>query len=274
MKSFEFEVWDSGRLTVNRAWGARLRSAELASFDALMHYQGGTVAKNVLRERTTVRFELPADSRAPEAFFIKRHIPSSWREYVKPLLRFNRPTLGAQHEWNAILAFHEAGIATMTPVALGEHNGSSFLITCEIDNCRRLSDWMADVLPRRNAVPRDDINRVIAAVARVARTMHQNGMHHQDFYVHHLLVPQGPAPRDVYVIDLGRVRRHARLSRRWIVKDLAQLSYSARLCTCSDRLRFLRAYLGRPLKRSDRRLIGRIVRKARTIARHTRKNRL
>ena len=274
MKNFEFEVWDSGRLTVNRTWSDRLKSAQLTSFDALMNYQGGTVAKNVLRERTTVRFELPAEKRVPDAFFIKRHIPSSWKEYVKPLLRFNRPTLGAENEWNAILEFHKAGIATMVPVALGANAGASFLITSEIDGCRRLSDWMADVLPRRDSLPREDVNRVIVAVARVARTMHQSGMHHQDFYVHHLLVPRGSSPADVYVIDLGRVRRHARLPTRWIVKDLAQLCYSAGLCTCSDRVRFLREYLGRPLESQDRRLIGRIVREARAIARHTKKNRL
>ena len=36
----------------------------------------------------------------------------------------------------------------------------------------------------------------------------------------------------------------ARLARRWIVKDLAQLNYSASGVSASDRLRFLTAYLG------------------------------
>ncbi|MGH7201974.1 MAG: lipopolysaccharide kinase InaA family protein, partial [Planctomycetaceae bacterium] len=81
----------------------------------------------------------------------------------------------------------------------------------------------------------------------------------------------GPA---LHVIDLGRARRRRRLSRRWIVKDLAQLNYSAAGVTRADRLRFVRAYLGRPIREDDRRLLARIGRKTRAIARHSRKNRL
>src|SRR4051812_49026732 len=113
-------MWDEGRLTVNRDWARLLKANRLTSFSALMGFEGGEVAKNVLRERTTTRFELANGQSPGEAFYIKRHRPSSWIEYVKPLMRLRRPILGARNEWQAILAFHEAGISTMTPVALGE----------------------------------------------------------------------------------------------------------------------------------------------------------
>ena len=58
----------------------------------------------------------------------------------------------------------------------------------------------------------------------------------------------------------------------WIVKDLAQLHYSTRWFTAADRLRFLTTYLGRPFKDEDRTLIRRILRKAASIRRHSRKH--
>jgi hypothetical protein len=78
----------------------------------------------------------------------------------------------------------------------------------------------------------------------------------------------------LFVIDLGRVRRRRRLGRRWIVKDLAQLNFSAPWLSQQDRTQFLTTYLGRPLSATDRPLIRRIERKTAAIARHTRKNHL
>jgi hypothetical protein len=79
---------------------------------------------------------------------------------------------------------------------------------------------------------------------------------------------------DIRVIDLGRVVQSAKLSKRQVIKDLAQLDFSARRLSCSDRLRFLRLYLGRPFRPSDRWLVRCIVRKSRHIASHTAKHQL
>jgi hypothetical protein len=77
----------------------------------------------------------------------------------------------------------------------------------------------------------------------------------------------------MYVIDLGRVRAHGPwFARRWIVKDLAQLSFSAKDARLTERLRFLREYLGRKLEPGDRRLIRGILKKSERIARHTAKH--
>ena len=97
--------------------------------------------------------------------------------------------------------------------------------------------------------------------------MHGAGLHHQDFYLGHLMLSQSQSDL-IYVIDLGRVQKHARLSRRWIVKDLAQLDFSAS-ATPVERLRFLREYLGRRLTSEDRSLVADIQAKAAAIARHS-----
>jgi len=283
LKSFAFERWDHDRLVVNSSAAAILRSNRLTTFRALMDYQGGTNAKNVLRERTTTRIVLTDETGREQPFYIKRHRPPPWKEYVKPWLRLTRPILGARNEWEAILRFHAASIRTMIPIALGECRRHSFLVTASIEGCEKLSHWMDDHLIDGPRLDRSQIIPLLVDVAQITRRMHAAGLHHQDFYLTHLLLPDEPdrpAEEDeesrtgIHVIDLGRARYRKRLSRRWIVKDLAQLNYSARLLTHSDRRRFLELYLGRPLTPADRPFVRRIVRKSVAIARHSRRNRL
>jgi len=296
MTTFPLETWDDGRLTVNAEFANSLRTAGFTSFDAFME-STGEVAKDLLRERTTVRLSLPGRDGDPRDFYLKRHRPSPLKEYVKPWLRLSRPLLGARHEWNAILAFHAAGIPTMTPVAVGEHRGESFLLTEGIANCRKLSEWMEAhfrsapwrTLPASADSPDagsvrhgageftdndSELTSVVDGVAELARAMHGSGLHHQDFYLTHLLLPEDDQPPRIHVIDLGRALRRRRLARRWIVKDLAQLNYSARLFPDWARRRFLERYFGRPLRRSDDRLRRQIERKTARIARHSAKHRL
>ena len=271
MSSFEFETWDSGRLTVNRAFAPLFRDHNWRTFaDVWSHTANAAIAKKMRTDRITLRFTL-VDQGSERAFYIKRHGQSSWKEYVKPLLRLTWPILGARNEWNAILEFHKAGLATMIPVAFGESGSNSFLITVAIENCIKLSEVNALRKSGQSPVPQSR-RQTIRDVAHIARSMHRAGLHHQDFYLGHLLRSQSGDGR-IYVIDLGRVRKQANLSRRWIVKDLAQLDYSAD-ATPEERLLFLREYLGRRLEKSDRALMDSIQYKKAAIERHSLKNRL
>jgi heptose I phosphotransferase len=254
-------------LRVNCAFAEILRENGLTTFKALMAQPPVEIARHV-GERLTGRLVLQAGD-GTRAFYIKRHGPARWREWIKPFLRLTRPVLGAQPEWDAMLRFHAAGIPTMTPVALGRSGRRSFVVTEALDDCERLDHWVV----ANQAERPQETQQLVGLVAQMTRTMHQAGMHHQDFYLCHLLLPSH-GPRRVHVIDLGRVRPHSHLASRWIVKDLAQLQYSAGPLSFRERLRFLRLYLGRRLERGDRRLIRRIQRKAAAIARHSRKNRL
>ncbi len=271
MTRFELETLDSGRLIVNAEFAPLLRHHEWSTFATIWsRTEEAAIAKKLRTDRITLRFTL--DDRGRErAFYIKRHIQSSWKEYVKPLLRLTWPILGARNEWNAILDFHSAGLPTMTPVAFGQSGSNSFLITEALENCTKLSELPVVRHDGTSSVP-DLRGRLIGEVAKIARTMHQAGLHHQDFYIGHLMMSNSD-PAKIYVIDLGRVQKHAKLSRRWIVKDLAQLDYSAK-ATPQERLRFLREYLCRRLTSDDRRLIASIESKTAAIARHSRKNHL
>lgn len=261
MKSFAFDRWDHGRLLINHDYAALFEAAHWTTFDVVWQATSqAVIAKDAGTERVTCRFELAGDQ-GPQAFYIKRHVAASLYETIKPLLHGRLPCLGAKVEWDALLAFHDAGLATMLPVALGQGGSESFLITAELTGCTKLSEC-----------PPGEQTECISSVAEVARQMHGAGLHHQDFYLGHLLRPDdhnGP----IHIIDLGRVQKHSPwFARRWIVKDLAQLNYSAKTARATDRLRFWQAYQGRPLTDSDKPLIRRILSKTKRIARHSQKN--
>ena len=280
---FELDNWDQGKLVVNHAFANLLRRHHWTTFAVIWSQTAeAAIAKKLRTDRVTLRFTLD-DAGRERAFYIKRHGRSSLKEYIKPLLSLRWPILGAKNEWDALLNFHEAGLPTMTPVALGQNGSDSFLITEALENCTKLSEL--DVTPSAltqgsNAVIRGPSRKsLVTGIAKMTQRMHGAGLHHQDYYLGHLLLPnpavKGELPPDrIYVIDLGRVRKQRPLSKRWIVKDLAQLNYSAQDCSPTERIRFLREYLGRRISPADKRLIASIAAKTSAIARHSRKNSL
>ena len=85
------------------------------------------------------------------------------------------------------------------------------------------------------------------------------------------MVPNGR----FYLIDLARVFTPALFSEIYRVKDVAQLHYSApaKYFSKTDRLRFLRAYLGREkLNAGDKVFVRHIAGKAGRMARHDAKH--
>lgn len=272
MKNLAFDAWDDGRLVINADYAEIFRRHQLTTCEAIWRFsQQAEPAKALRTDRVTLRFSLPDADGASQTFYIKRHGRSSWQEYIKPWLQGQKPLLGAQHEWNALLAFHQHGLPTMTPVACGQMGEKSFLVTAALENCDKLS-----AIFRLTDGDQSVRQRLIRQTADIAREMHAARLHHQDFYLGHLLQERPASPHDetrLFVIDLGRVRPHGPFfARRWIVKDLAQLNYSAKSARRTERLRFLQRYLDRRLTKSDRGLIRSILGKTAKIARHSAKN--
>ena len=278
--SVDLVEWDGGRLRVNRQYTGVLQANGLTTCEALFNWPQGQVVRQI-KSRSTSRIVLPSHT-GEQTFYLKRHGPPRIRERLRPLLNLSLPILGARNEWDAILRFHSAGIPTVTPVAFAELQQHSLVMTQDLGTDFTLLDWVNETADKRH--PAGESNepievlslkrRLIRRVAAIARHMHACGIHHQDFYLNHLLWRPDPAVLDIRVIDLGRVVQSTKKSRRGIIKDLAQLDFSARRLSCSDRLRFLRLYLGRPFRPDDRRLVRRIVRKSLHIASHTAKHQL
>ncbi|MFO1021413.1 MAG: lipopolysaccharide kinase InaA family protein [Planctomycetales bacterium] len=262
--------WDEGRLLINADYAPLLRQLGLTNYEAVQQLRPAGVAKDFLPERVTIRVEL-GEGTNRHAFYLKRHAPPPLKEYLKPLIRLRWPIIGARNEWNALLAFHEVHLPTMIPVAYGRQGRHSFLFTASLENCTRLSEMFQHLAEKPTAKHTHLKQTLTKSVAQLARRMHDLGWHHQDFYAGHILV-RSP-DHQLFIIDLGRVRPLRWFRKMFIFKDLAQLAYSLRQATLSDRIRFLRAYWGKPFRKKERHWLRRIDRKVNSIARHDRKSR-
>jgi hypothetical protein len=170
---FEFEDWDGGRLKVNRQFAVFLKANGLKSCQALLNLAQGDVVRQIGTRQTT-RVTLDG-YRGRQTFYLKRHGAPTWREFLRPLINLSWPILGARNEWNAILRFHAAGIPTLIPVAFGEFQGESLVMTLDLETEFTLLDWVNESADRQAAEGTSttaERRAVIAHVASIARRMH------------------------------------------------------------------------------------------------------
>jgi heptose I phosphotransferase len=181
------------------------------------------------------------------------------------------------------------GIPTLRGVAVGQRfrgfiEARSFGITEGLDG-RSLETVTQEMVRDGSKRPSWAQRReTIRQLALIARRLHGRRLFHRDFYLCHIfLTPNADGGIVLRVIDLARMVEKRVCSRRWIIKDLAALAYSAPspAVTRADRVRFLYDYLGysdgaagRPArcspvpKREVLRHIARIEARARRTARH------
>lgn len=184
------------------------------------------------KNRKTLRFMLNGKS-----YFAKLHEGVGWKEIFKNILQCRWPVIGAQQEWRAIQRFKQLGVPTMNLMGYGQRGWNpahlqSFVITEELVNTISLEDFCRNWLthPPTLLLKR----KLIAVLAKIARTLHQHGINHRDFYICHflLLLSAGqekisPDAITLYVIDLHRAQIRKRTPQRWVIKDIAGLYFSS-----------------------------------------------
>ena len=271
-KIIEIKELDQGRLSANSIYIPLLKNNGINTLNDLWHLKGESV-KNKLKLRGTEKSILDSNGEKVETY-VKRYLPLPLKEYFKGITSF-RPFFpsGAIHEWKAIIAFHAVGIDTMDPIAVGRlDDGRSVLLSLGITDYERASDLLPRLGGSENRQKRREL---IHAIADLAGRMHAAKFAHQDFYLVHLFVKTIlPGEKEeqekfkVLPIDLQRIIIGPRFSRRWRVKDLGQLLYSALdHTTASDRLFFWKHYTsiaGNSLQH-DKKLLKAILRKASAI---------
>lgn len=224
----------------------RDRLAGRDSFDELLMLEGEVIRHVATRRTSRIRC-------GNRTYFIKAHFGVGWREIFKNLVTLRLPVLGALNEVRAIRRVGELGIAAPRVVAYGSRGANparrqSFLITEDLGDTTTLEklteSWMR--VPPAPRLKRD----LISEVARIARQLHEHGINHRDFYICHFRKMNGIADLRLYLMDLHRAQMRAKVPRRWLVRDLGALHFSSMDIglTMRDRMRFLRAYRGRPLR--------------------------
>jgi len=214
----------------------------------------GTVHRHV-KHRRTVEAELGG-----RRYFVKAHRGCGWREVIKDWSQLRPPIISARTEREALERARQLGVRTVTVAGWGERGRApadveSFLITEALEGMVDLEvltrDWGGLSGPRQKLLKR----ALLAEIARAARALHEGGLNHRDFYLGHFLVKnrawtewQPGQPVEVFLIDLHRVQMRDHIPRRWQVKDLGGLLYSAfdAGLTRRDLFRFVALYRGRP----------------------------
>jgi len=218
--------------------------------------------------RKTLRFDHRGKS-----YFLKLHTGIGWAEIVKNLAQLRLPVISASNEYRAVLALQRAGVYTLTVAAYARRGWNparvkSMIVTAELTGTISLEQFCANWA--EHPPPAGTRTRIICALADCARRMHRAGVNHRDFYLCHFHLDEWSLHEQearCYLIDLHRAQVRERTPRRWLVKDLAGLYFSAMDCGFSQRdlLRFIRHYHGGGLRAAlgrDRRLWRQVERRA------------
>lgn len=245
------------------------------SFDSVLVAEGELYRD--LPQRQTLRVD-----QAGRSLFIKRHLGVGWREIIKNCLQLRLPVISAENERRAIARLEALGIDTMNCVGYGIRGinpatRQSFIITDDLVGSVSLEEycagWGASCFDTTRLMQK---RLLVDRLAGIAQTLHDQGINHRDFYICHfhvwpeqLLADRQAEPR-VVLIDLHRVQIRRRLPRRWRLKDIAGLYFSAMDAglTQRDYLRFIRSYWPGTLRTTltaDRRFWRRVERRARKL---------
>jgi heptose I phosphotransferase len=207
--------------------------------------------------RRTLRFEFEG-----QRYFAKIHHGVGWGEIFKNLVVGKLPILGASNEWCAVAKLNECCIKTMTTVGFAMRGWNparreSFILTEALEDTISLEDFCADW--PKNPPSKLVKQKLIDALAGIAKKMHGCGVCHRDFYICHFLLHNAQefvagkqSQPELSLIDLHRALNRRTLSQRWVVKDIAGLYFSALHIGLSQRdfLRFVQSYSGKSLRKA------------------------
>lgn len=189
-----------------------------------------------------------------QSYFIKQHKGVGWKEIFKNLFQLRLPILGAKNEKLAIEKLQSLGISVPKLAAFGQQGMNpaklqSFILMEELAPTMSLEE-VCRLWPTQS--PSFSLKRkLIEEIAHIARTMHQAGVNHRDFYICHFLLDTSPGLDNIneknvklYLIDLHRAQIRHVTPERWVIKDLSGLYFSSMDVglTQRDLFRFMKAY--------------------------------
>jgi len=255
-------------LKIHPDYRALLQTCGLDSFDALYAAaEKDRVDGHALR--SVSRVEIGEEGQSV-VLFVKRQWGAAARASWKDLLRLRWPALPARREWKRAWQQLSRGVAVAHPVAWGRSAGAggprSLIVFRQVGGLS-LAARIHGAATEMGGTCSPRARRAMAeSVGLAVRRMHRVGFSFPDLYAKHIYFEEmdGLRPR-VVLIDAQRLRSYL----PWrAAADLAALHATTQTSAVNrtDRLRVLRAYLGRRrLGCKGRRLIGRIERIAARI---------
>ncbi|MEN8257356.1 MAG: lipopolysaccharide kinase InaA family protein [Thermodesulfobacteriota bacterium] len=262
-------------LRVNQQWLPFLQESGFDDFQAIWQCREG----EVIKERPGLeirRIELadPHDSGRQEALFIKKHEQKESQAEQSEGLK----------EFSNYCDFRSRGLATAVPIAAGMARDiagqvRSFLITRDFAPFVDLEEVVLNQPESLQGMENGGRKKkILRAVARYARDMHNAGCNQKDFNATHVLLAGLDEDHpQVALFDLQRVDSNPLMAFRWPIKALAEFFFTlpSSLFDEEDRRFFFTAYKGTGKASLYSRLqYAWILRKMARIARHTKKRNL
>ncbi len=251
---------------------------EVFSFDAAKNL----TKSNLARFRTRLQFEINSPQLpSSTTVFMKRYDRPPVFVQVRNWLSHHNRRSNALREFEAAKKLTAAGINTAKVVSYGEQWSTmfeerSFIITEKIPDAesleRKLPDCFNGPATTKNLKLRKESlglrrNFVVQSAAFIKK-FHETNYRHRDLYLSHIFYSD---TGEFYLIDLARVFGPIILRRRFQIKDIAQVYYSApgKHFSKTDRMRFYMAYTGQSkLTKKDKIFIRKVINKAERMARH------
>lgn len=274
------ETVEMGSMWIDRQYRQRLEQQGLGRFQNMMATTTGKMLR-ALPDRENWRLELHGPHTEPRGAYLKKHHIKNLRTWLRAKVGAGPGETAGRVEAQNVARLLRSGIAAMRLIAYGErlHDDGrleSFVLTEELKGFTQLDHFLKERFPARDQqaiCDRDpQLDRLLREVADVAAKFHRLGYNHRDLYCCHFFIRESQDGRyKVNLIDLQRVehRRHFRL--RWLVKDLAQLAYSAPRdrISCGRKMAFIKRYLGvKKLGPRDKRFIRLVLAKQRMMERN------
>lgn len=232
---------------INERWQAILAHNGLDGFDALWRLEADWFEPPNERRggwSGVCRCELKLPGGGTTGVFLKRQENHGARTLMHPV--HGVPTF--LREFKRIMSYRECGVPSLEPVFFGMRgrgeNQRAILVTEELKGFIPLDDcvrrWEGNGAPSRAV----RLN-VLDAVAALTRTMHASRIRHGCYYPKHVFVRiNADDCVEARVIDLEKSRRHP-LRLMCTLRDLHSLNYYSQSgWRRTDRLRFLKKYLG------------------------------
>jgi len=241
-----YVVSESGEIIIRRDFRKMLREEGFTHISDFLNPIRGRKLRDIER-RSNIKLEL-----AGRTFFLKHHQASSPFDRVRALLGHIETIAPGIIEFRNITLLEKNGFPVMDVVACGERKsqglfGESFIMTEQIPGAEPLDDYFK----RKFAPPltKEKLLRkraIIKELGQLVRRFHALGLNHRDLYLCHIFIRPNDDLPVLYIIDLQRMQKRMARRRRWLIKDIAQLNYSSRFgsITDRDRMRFLKSYLG------------------------------
>lgn len=249
---------------VSEAWREALKAQGLDSFDALWTLEADWFEPPNYRRggwSGVMRIELPGADGKAVGMFLKRQENHMRKALAHPFS--GEPTFAA--EMRNILAMRRVRVPSLEPVYYAQRKVGgkwrAILMTRELLGYRPLDAWVDDWCASGWAGVLDIRRQAIAECAAVLRRMHSAGFVHNAMHPKHVFMRLDDGDGvDARLIDLEKMRRRPGLHRRTL-RDLDSLNRRSLHWSKSDRLRFLKAYLGgRRLDAAGQALWRRLVR--------------